>query len=225
MRAVRPSRAPCVHLAVAGVPLVLGGAGVSSAMGQTQGTATWVWSVWDVGEHADGDLIIEPGEDVAVGLWLDFSPDVDGPAGPVIGFGAALWDVLGGLNAATGWISEWEINKFIDSIACPTTDGVSILDAGGYQPVGYPFFDYSDPIWIMDFIWRTDDFTPRTVEYLTRTLYDLVGVWYRTPDNKYLGVAWDAVEAHVSWHIVPPPGVLLMLAGSSAWLVLRRRRR
>jgi hypothetical protein len=201
----------------------LGGAGVSSAMGQTQGTATWLWSVWDVGEHADGDLIIEPGEDVAVGLWLDFSPDVDGPGGPVIGFAAVWWDTLGGLNADTGWISEWQRNpklNFFDDTT--TTDGVSLFDSSAMQWITWPFFDYSDPIWIMDFIWRTRDATPRTVEYATESLGSMMGMWIEdAPGNTE---NWGVIEAHISWQVVPSVGILPILAVAAVGLGIRRSR-
>jgi hypothetical protein len=204
----------------------LGGAGVSSAMGQTQGTATWVWSVWDVGEHADGDLIIEPGEDVAVGLWLDFSPDVDGPGGPVWGFAAAAWDTLGGLNADTGWISEWQVNPDLGAVVPDQSylDGASILDLTAGQWFNVPYFDSSDPIWIMDFIWRTDDFSPRSVEYFTLSVDSIIGVWYRMPNNQVVQLGWKAFEAQISWEIVPSPGTVAALAGLTWWTCLRRRR-
>jgi hypothetical protein len=201
----------------AGPALLPGGVGVSPALGQVEGTATWLWEV----STPDGDAIVEPGETATVRLSIDLSPS-PGEQG-VQAFGAIIWDTLGGLNADTGGIISWVIDPRLTLHLgdMTTTDGVSLYLSTAAQQ-GDPCCLTSDPIWIMDFTWGTDDYSPRTVEYTTMTYEGIAAIWFSSGNWKY--VEWPAIDTTANFAVVPVPGAAFMLGSICSVFALRRTR-
>jgi hypothetical protein len=208
----------------AGAAFLLGGAGVSPAFGQVVGTGTWLWDV----TTQDGDNIVHPGETATIRLSLDLSPSVGEPGqsgGTVIGFGAAIFDTLGGLNADKGTILGWEVHCPLDFLFpdVTTTDGVSLFGTTPAQVSGSQAFSNADPIGVLTFEWQPQFLGAYAVHYATRTNVDLFIVW-ESGDND--GVYWSRiVEAGVIFHVVPAPGATILLGTCVLGAVIRRSRR
>jgi hypothetical protein len=174
----------------------------AGAAGQTYGVATWLWEVSNV---------LSPDTPTAtVTLRVDMVPDtwdagksngkIDG--GPVQGFAAVAFDVPGD---ATASISSWKLNAAITFLLGDTTQrdavgGLARIAVG--QIPGFGPQDDSDPIWIMDFTVTTDDFSPRTLAYSTRTTW---GAYIWTSGDPS-GTLWETIDASIGVQVVPAPG-------------------
>jgi hypothetical protein len=206
----------------AGAAFLLGGAGVSPAFGQVVGTGTWLWDV----TTQDGDNIVHPGETATITLSLDMDPSVGEKGqsgGTVIGFGAAIFDTLGGLNADKGTIIGWDVLNSLDFLLGDTTtsDGISLFDTTVGQ-VPSEVFSKADPISVITFHWqpaRTGDFE---VRYSTWTDPSMFFVW---ESGDPLGTNWTSiVEAAIRFEVVPAPAGIVALIGALLVAVRSRRR-
>lgn len=174
------------------------GAAATHAAALAAPTATWVVNV----QTTDGDNIIECalGESsVTVTLSIDFMPNVN--AKRVLGLSHAVFDVLGGLNAATGNIGTWDVPDDLTVLVgdLTTTDGVSLYGVSvGQLPVFGPF-DPSDPIKVLQFTWTTANCTPRKVNYKVNTL-DL-GVWTNPPSGIPQVAPWNVVGGDIVFFV------------------------
>jgi hypothetical protein len=199
----------------------------SPVLAQVGGEATWLWDV----TTEDGDAIVEPGETATVTLSVDMTPDVNFPDGPVLGFGGAVFDTLGGIGAANGQILDWEVLSALDELTgdFTTLDGVDMVGTQAAQSLNIdgPFSD-ADPIDVFQFTWATDDFSGYVVEYTTETFVGdppqahTIIVW----EGEFLGefdvFYWPITEAAISFEVVPAPGTLVLLAGATGFWVRRR---
>jgi hypothetical protein len=196
--------------------VVLGAA--PGAMAQAEGQATWLWDV----TTQDGDAIVEPGETATVTLSVDMDPDVGDIIGDktVLGFGAAIFDVLGGDGADKGEIIGWEIQNHLDFIAgdTTTTDGTSLFGSTVLQAWGINGIIRDDPIDVISFEWSPSVFSVYDVMYSTAT-HDIppgqdgeVGIYLSTDDWSVSLAFWRIDEANVRFAVVPAPqtGVILM---------------
>lgn len=182
----------------------------------------WLWSV----TTDDGDAIVEPGETASILLSIDFDPSVgeNGLTGDdVTGLAKARFDTLGGQNAANGAVQGWFVHNNLADFTgdMTTTDGISLFGTNAQQG----FVDFvvnDDPIDVLSFDWKTDDFSGYEVHYTTSMLEPLL-VWEGGWDPDGTQVAWSAIEADVSFHVVPvPASTMAFVVGA---LVLRRRTR
>ena len=113
----------------------------------------------------DGDSVVEEGEAAIITLYVDMS------AATLLGLRSATFDTMGGENADTGGISEWScLNGLCDVNGDTTmTDDVNLFGTNLLQHPNGPSFSKDDPIAVFRFLWKTEDFTPRTVRYHTLT--------------------------------------------------------
>jgi hypothetical protein len=198
------------------------------ALAQVGGQAAWLWDV----TTENGDAIVEPGETATITLSIDMTPDVNGPDGPVIGFGVANFNTIGGGGAANGQILEWEILNTLDDLTgdLTETDGVSLTNTWVGQDPDFGEFVFLDPLDVLQFKWGTVDYGNYTVAYDTETL--AVGnppmtqnilVW----EGEFLGefdvFHWPIAEAAIVFDVVPAPSGLALVAGGIACMSARRR--
>ena len=200
------------------------------ALGQVGGQATWLWDV----TTENGDAIVEPGETATVTLSIDMVPDVNFGDGPVLGFGFAIFDTLGGDGAANGQILDWEVLNALDNFTgdLTETDGVNLTNTWLGQHPDLGAFLPSDPIDVFEFTWGTNDYSGYSVEYATETLpigdppiaHNIL-VW----EGEFLGehdvFHWPIAEATISFAVVPAPSVLALFAGGAACMTAPRRSR
>jgi len=224
-------RAVRMTTAVVAAAMVILGIGVERAHAQDgEFIGEWLWEV----TTDDGDALVEPGETAAVTLSVDLDPSVGDP-GPTPGlvvsaFGGAIFDVLGGLNADKGQILGWEypteelLYAFGD---VATTDGISIFGVSVAQGVGDAPEDPGDPLDVLTFFWRTENFTNQyVVEFSTNTSDEFFVAWEgELPGDTEYGFSLDdALEASIAFDVVPVPSTGSVIALFSACLLYRPHR-
>ena len=199
-------------------------AAASGAFAQVGGEASWLWEV----TTQDGDSLVEPGETATIKLSINFDPDVT-PGGPVQGLAGAIWDTVGGLNASAGTITGWEVLSNLDDLTgdTTTTDGVSLFASTAAQ--GGQVYNHDDPIDVLSFEWKSDDYTDFVVEYTTiTTLHDpadhLIFVWEGDDPWFADAIAWPIDEAMVSFQVIPAPASALLIGIAGLGAARRGRR-
>lgn len=165
------------------------------------GTITWLWDV----TTANGDSLVEPGETANITLIADLSPDVNFPDGPVLGFAATVFDLLGGSNAQLGVISDWKIIG-IDGLVEQQLD-YDLLGVTIAQSTGQDFFSPADPISLFEFEWTPQTYDHYQVSYSTATT--LMRAWEGTEEVPFL-VDWTSIDASIDFLVVPSPPSLLL---------------
>ncbi len=165
--------------------------------------------------------VIAEGESVAVEIWADMSPDVNGD--DILGYAGSIFDLLNTGGAGLGGITLFEIAPFLRAQSPPPNWNVGDDNVGNIEtfqlPPGFnPDFDASDPILVATFTWTsTGGFGDVDYTQGNRLNMDV----YFTP----LGgsQAWNAIDAVGHWTVVPAPSTLALL-GLGGFAATRRRR-
>jgi hypothetical protein len=186
------------------------------------GTATWLYDI----TTQDGDAIVEPGETASVTLTLLMNPN-PGDA-EYVGIGIAIFDTLGGANAANGQILGWQYHYNLGDLYgdLTTTDGVNLYNTHAGQLAGAftgPFTS-ANPIDVLTFEWQPLVAGHYDVAYSTESDADgphTVKVWEFIDDEETLAT-YPVTEAAITFTVIPAPATAILLAAAGA---TRRRRR
>jgi len=196
------------RMVVVGAAIAAGLTG-APALGE-EFTGVWTWEV----TTDDGDAVVEPGETAAVTLLMDLEPSVGEP-GPTEGLV---------VNAANGQIVDWEIPEILltgPGFDLTETDGVNLFGVSVVQGLGIQTIDDDDPLEIITYFWKTEDYSSYTVDYVTNTL--LLFAWEgELPFETINDFPLEPVEATVAFDVVPAPSTLALLG---LLLIQRKRRR
>ena len=186
------------------------------------GTATWLYDI----TTQDGDAIVEPGETASVTLTLLMNPN-PGDA-EYVGIGIAIFDTLGGANAANGQILGWQYHYNLGDLYgdLTTTDGVNLYNTHAGQLAGAftgPFTS-ANPIDVLTFEWQPLVAGHYDVAYSTESDADgphTVKVWEFIDDEETLAT-YPVTEAAITFTVILTPATAILLAAAGA---TRRRRR
>ncbi|MDX9911335.1 MAG: hypothetical protein RBS39_05850 [Phycisphaerales bacterium] len=170
---------------------------------------------WQVSDTGNGDGVIEPGENARLSLWASWnSADM---------FAASLFNVTNVANFDTGSIVQAARPAGLAS-ASPLNGtvmpGNSIMSIDAFQfPVFInPFADASNPIKIYEIEWQPADYSDRIVQiasqHTTAAVYNMFGS----------STAMVAAPQGGSFHVVPAPGSVALLAASGLCTLPRRRK-
>jgi len=219
------------------------------AAASAQEAFTFSWVVQDVAGSgpANGNGIIEPGEDAMVYLHASFRPGVGGTAiwdthggtgqtGTVAGLGQVYFSLIGTRNldsGSWGWQDLSPVPGFALSpggIIEPGTYNLINMIFGQYIPIGATPNPRNDD-WFFRARWHPDDYTPRDVTFRFQNEFSegwptvILDAGFRDPfgNIEYRGDRWTFNEPAGGFVVVPGPAswAVVLVAGG---LISRRRR-
>lgn len=217
-----------------------------AAPAAAQEAFTFSWQVQDVAGlgPANGNGIIEPGEDAMIYLHASFRPGVGGTAiwdthggsgqqGTVAGLGETVFHLIGTRNLDTGsWVTLSPVPGFALSpigFVQPGTNNLISMIFGQYiLPEQTPNPRNDD--WFFRSRWRPHDYSPRDVAFLFENVIGpgnpsvFLDVGLRDPLGRilYRRDQWLYNQPAGGFTVVPGPGPL---AAALVFLPFTRRRR
>lgn len=226
--------------------LVLGLLSATSASGQEAFTFSWqVQDVPGVGP-ANGNGVIEPGEDAMIYLYASFRPGVGGTAiwdthggtgqeGIVAGLGETVFHVIGTQNLSTGsWISLSPVPGFalspIGFIEPGTNNLISMIFGQYLLPEQAPNPRNDD--WFFHARWRPNDYAPRDVSFVFQNVIGpgnpsvFLDVGIRGPQGQIecRRDRWLYNEPLGGFAVIPSPGTLPAVLLFAPHMLRRRLR-